>query len=71
MALQLLYRYTNYVDANVALGMLQTEGITSFLIDEYSATIMPFINNGGIKLMVEEQDIAAAKMVLKDVAPTE
>jgi DNA-directed RNA polymerase subunit RPC12/RpoP len=46
--------YVNYIDANIVLGRLESEGINCWLRDENTVTIDPILTNavGGIKLMV-------------------
>lgn len=60
--------FANYIDAHIALGQLQEAGIRCWLKDEHSITLNPFLANalGGIKLMVAEVDIDAAKEVLRN-----
>lgn len=54
--------FDNYIDANIILGKLQSEGISCFLRDEYTVTIDPILTNavGGIKLTVAEPDLQRA-----------
>lgn len=54
--------FNDYIEANIILGRLQTEGVNCWLKDENSATITPFFSNaiGGIKLMVAEAEAARA-----------
>ena len=54
--------FNNYVDANIILGRLQEEGVTCWLKDENTSTIMPVWNQatGGIRLMVAEYDFTKA-----------
>lgn len=58
--------FDNYIEANMVAGLLESEGIQSFLQDEFTATIDPMLSNaiGGIKLVVFEQDVARAKEIL-------
>ena len=60
--------YDNFMLANMALGMLQQNDIHCHLKDENIVTIDPLLNPavGGIKLMVEEQDLEKAKELMKD-----
>jgi hypothetical protein len=50
------------------LGMLQEAGIICHLKDEYTVTIDPLLSPalGGMKLMVEENDVERAKTLLRD-----
>jgi hypothetical protein len=61
--------YDNYVYANMQLGMLQADGITCYLKDEYTVTIDPLLSPalGGIKLMVQESQLTQAEALLKEV----
>ena len=58
--------FDNYFTANISYTKLQAEGIVCFLKDEYSTTINPaYINlTGGIKLMVDVNDVAIASDLL-------
>lgn len=59
--------FTNYVDANIIMGRLETEGINCWLRDENTVTIDPILTNavGGIKLMVPEPQAGRAFELLK------
>ncbi len=59
--------FDNYIDANITLGRLQSEGVQGFLRDEYTVTIDPILSNaiGGIKLTVREQDAPKAMELLE------
>jgi hypothetical protein len=59
--------YTNYVSANITLGLLEENSINCHLRDEYIVTIDPFLSNavGGIKLMVAEIQFDRALEVIK------
>ena len=61
--------FNNYIDANIILGRLQTEGINCWLKDENTATITPFLSNaiGGIKLMVAESEGERVKEILSSI----
>ena len=58
----LLNSYGNYVEAHIAKGVLEEEGIASWLKDENTVTIDPILTNavGGIKLMVAREDAQRA-----------
>lgn len=58
--------FDNYIDANIMLGKLQAEDVHCFLVDEYTATINPFLSNaiGGIKLNVPEAEAIKARELL-------
>lgn len=60
--------YVNYIDANIMLGRLESEGINCWLRDENTVTIDPILTNavGGIKLMVAEADAERAIELLKE-----
>jgi Putative prokaryotic signal transducing protein len=57
--------FDNYIEANMIAGLLESEGIQSFLQDEFTATIDPMLSNaiGGIKLVVFEKDAVRAQNV--------
>lgn len=58
----ILNTYANYVDAHIAKGVLEEEGINCWLKDENTVTIDPILTNavGGIKLMVPKEDAQKA-----------
>jgi phage FluMu protein Com len=60
--------YDNFMVANITLGMLEENGINCHLKDENIVTINPLLNPavGGIKLMVQGEDYAAAMVLLKE-----
>ena len=59
--------YANYIDANIVLGRLESEGINCWLRDENTVTIDPILTNavGGIKLMVAEPQVERAIELLQ------
>jgi predicted RNA-binding Zn-ribbon protein involved in translation (DUF1610 family) len=59
--------YGNYVDAHIAKGVLEEEGINCWLKDENTLTIDPILTNavGGIKLMVAETQAQRAADILR------
>jgi len=62
----LLQSFDNYIDAHIVLGRMEEEGIQCWLKDENTITVTPFFNNavGGIKLMVDEQQMEKANELL-------
>lgn len=62
----LINAYTNYVDAHIARGVLEEEGINCWLKDENTLTIDPILTNavGGIKLMVAKSQAERAVDIL-------
>jgi DNA-directed RNA polymerase subunit RPC12/RpoP len=68
MNFKLVAAYDNFMVANMALGMLQQNEINCHLKDENIVTIDPLLNPavGGIKLMVQDEDYAAAMVLLKE-----
>ena len=67
MNFKILDVFDNYIDASLSLGRMEEAGIKCWLKDENTATISPIFTNaiGGIKLMVAEDDMAAAKEILQ------
>ncbi len=61
--------YNNYVDAHIARGVLEEEGINCWLKDENTLTIDPILTNamGGIKLMVVKEQGERAKDILEQL----
>ena len=58
--------FDNYIEANIVAGMLESQGIQSFLQDEFTVTIDPILSNaiGGIKLAVFDKDLQKAHEIL-------
>jgi len=61
--------YSDYVEANIVLGRLQSEGINCCLMDENADTINPIWTNAirGIKLMVAEPDVTVAVNLINQI----
>ena len=62
----LLNSYNNYIEAHIAKGVLEEQGIGCWLKDEYTVTIDPILTNavGGIKIMVAVADAEQAWEIL-------
>ncbi|MBC7874559.1 MAG: DUF2007 domain-containing protein [Ferruginibacter sp.] len=62
----LLNSYSNYIDAHIARGVLEEEGISCWLKDENTVTIDPILTNavGGIKIMVPKAEAPRAWEIL-------
>ena len=58
----ILNSYNNYIEAHIAKGVLEEEGIRCWLKDENTVTIDPILTNavGGIKIMVAKEDAERA-----------
>jgi len=58
--------YSNYVDAHIVMGRLESENIRCWLKDENTVTIDPILTNavGGIKLMVAKDQVGRAREIL-------
>ncbi len=67
MEFVLLNAYPNYVDAHIARGVLEEQGISCWLKDENTVTIDPILTNavGGIKLMVAKDQAQRAWGILE------
>lgn len=65
----LLNTYLNYIDAHIAMGVLEEHGINCWLKDENTVTINPMLTNavGGIKLMVEKENSERAFEILQNL----
>jgi len=65
----ILNAYNNYVDAHIARGVLEEEGIHCWLQDENTLTIDPILTNavGGIKVMVRKEDAQKAWDILERI----
>jgi Putative prokaryotic signal transducing protein len=62
----ILNAYNNYVEAHIAKGVLEEQGISCWLKDENTITINPILTNavGGIKIMVPKEDAQRALDIL-------
>lgn len=69
MSFVVLNAYNNYVDAHIARGVLEEEGINCWLKDEYTVTIDPILTNaiGGIKIMVHKSQAERAWDILTTI----
>ena len=67
MELVTVRTFTNYFSANILLSKLRDGGIQCFLKDEYTITMDPLLMNavGGIKLVVNKNDVEEVLQVLK------
>lgn len=65
----LLNSYNNYIEAHIAKGALEEQGINCWLKDENTVTINPIWTNavGGIKIMIAKVDSERAWKILKDL----
>lgn len=65
-----LRSFDNYIPAHIALGKLQNESISCYLVDENTVTIDPFLSYaiGGIKLMVASNQAERALSILDDLS---
>jgi Zn finger protein HypA/HybF involved in hydrogenase expression len=59
--------YNNYVEAHIAKGVLEEQGIACWLKDENTVTIDPILTNavGGIKVMVPKEEAQRAWDILQ------
>ena len=60
----LLKTFSNYVEANIALSMLEEKGVRCHLENENTSSIMGMVS--GIRLMVINSQLARAEDVLKE-----
>ena len=65
-ALEVIARFENALDAELARGQLESEGIPSFLLDAHTVTMNWMLSNavGGVKLAVHPRDAHRARDVL-------
>jgi hypothetical protein len=63
-----LKRFDHYFSAHILATKLRDAGVESYLFDENSVTIGPFLSNalGGIKLVVDEADEVTARNLLSE-----
>jgi DNA-directed RNA polymerase subunit M/transcription elongation factor TFIIS len=65
--------YTQPIQAHIAKGRLEAEGILCFLGDENIISVHPFYSNavGGVKLKVREEEAAQASAILDQIQAEE
>jgi hypothetical protein len=58
--------FNNYIEANIALGLLQQNDVNCYLDDEKNISIDPLLNASfGGNLMVSEPELERAKEIIK------
>lgn len=64
-----VHTFTNYIDAHILLGRLESENIVCYLMDENTVTINPIWTQavGGIKLMVEQSQVTRAMALIQEI----
>jgi len=64
----LLAIYHNYIEAHIALGMLEDNNINCHLVNEHTSSIDPVLStaNGGIRLMVAAPQAERALELLQN-----
>ena len=69
MQLTTIASFASYLEAELAKGLLEANGIVAFLGDEYVGRIANHLTpmTGGIKIQVADADVAAAVEVLSKV----
>ncbi len=60
--------FTYIHELAVAQGLLESEGVETFLKDEFVASVNPLYSNaiGGIKLQVNADDVERATIILRE-----
>jgi hypothetical protein len=68
MGLRLLAKYYERNEAFIALGALESAGVTAFLENAAQISIVPFeeIARGGYRLMVPDEELDSAIAVLEE-----
>jgi len=63
-----LRSFDNYISANIIRTRLEGEGVFCYLGDDNISTMMPFLSSsiGGIKLMVADDDVEKARILLSE-----
>ncbi len=60
-----LGKYLDYNEAHIIKGLLDANGIESYLYDESLASYLP-MTVGGFRIVVNEADLNRAKELIKD-----
>jgi DNA-directed RNA polymerase subunit RPC12/RpoP len=63
MGFVLLKSFNNYIEAHIALSMLEEEGINCHIEDEHTVTILNF--SSGMRLMVYDSQLERSREILK------
>lgn len=65
----ILETFDNYIDAHLTMGRLEEAGIKCWLKDEDTITLAPMLGNalGGIKLMINKNDLDDANGILNEL----
>jgi DNA-directed RNA polymerase subunit RPC12/RpoP len=63
MGFVLLKSFNNYIEAHIALSMLEEQGINCHLEDEHAVTILNF--SSGMRLMVYDSQLERSREILK------
>lgn len=63
-ALVLLNVYNNAIDAHIAYGVLQSNGIACVLNNENMSSIYPMTPVGEVRLYVRNEDVVLAEEIL-------
>jgi hypothetical protein len=71
MALVPVNSYRDPIEAELAIVRLEQAGISATLVDKYLTSIQWLYSNaiGGVKVMVEDADLDAARKALNEVQP--
>jgi hypothetical protein len=69
----ILERFRDLPDAMLARGKLESEGVESYLADDNTVRMDWLWSNllGGVKLLVDQDDVEAAKQILAEPIPEE
>ena len=63
MGFVLLKSFNNYIEAHIALSMLEEEGINCHIEDEHTVTILNF--SSGMRLMVYDSQLERSREILR------
>lgn len=58
--------FLNANEAHIFRGLLESEGIESFVYHEHSAMYTPVLI-GGVQVAVREKDLAKARVILEEI----
>jgi len=67
--LEIVARFSHVVEAQVAKSFLESQGITSHIMDEHIIALNWLYSNalGGVKLMVKSSDVENVKDILRSI----
>ena len=67
----ILTTFANSIEAHMLQDLLKNEGIESMIQGEYTNEVMGALRGFGVQVLVFEDNLEAAKVVLKEAFPNQ